>query len=126
MPLGRGSPWQGTFSAQGDWMSARRVSLISGFALLACLAFGALELARPLIYTRLCNLFRDAIARSGRTTTPNPNLVFLAIDAPSVFSLDENDIDSVYGLAGNSSADARALRLMSKGFPWSREIYAAV
>ena len=107
-------------------MSARRVSVISSFALAVCVAFGALELTQPLAYLRLCNLFRDAIARAGRTTAPNSNLVFLAIDAPSVFSLDKNDIDTVYGLARDNSADARALRLMSKGFPWSREIYASV
>ena len=106
-------------------MSARRFSLF-GFAFLVCVAFGALELTQPLVYVRLCNLFRDVIARSGRTTAPNPNLVFLAIDAPSVFSLDENDIDTVYGLAGDKSDDRRALRLMSKGFPWSRDIYGLV
>lgn len=126
MPLGAILPNKGTFSAQGDGVSARRVSLISGLALLICVGLGALELAQPLVYLRVCNLFRDAIARSGRTTAPNPNLVFLAIDAPSVFSLDQNDIDTVYGLAGDNSADARALRLMSKGFPWSREIYGLV
>lgn len=107
-------------------MSAKRISIISGFALLVCSGLAILDLTQPPVYLRLCNLYRDAIARSGRTTSPNPDLVFLAIDAASVFSIDANDIDQIYGLAGDSSDDARALRLMSKGFPWSREIYALV
>jgi adenylate cyclase len=106
-------------------MSPRRIFLISGFAILLFAAAACLELTRPLAYVRLCNLYRDAIARSGRTTPPNPNLIFLAIDAQSV-SLDEHDIDSVYGLAGDDSASTRALRLMSKGFPWSREVYGLI
>ena len=107
-------------------MSARRIFIISAFALAVCAGLAILDLTPPLGYLRLCNLYRDAIARAGRTTSPNPDLVFLAIDAASVFSLDANDIDQVYGLAGDDSADARSLRLMSKGFPWSREIYALV
>jgi adenylate cyclase len=113
------------FPLSSDRMSARRISFISSFALLLCIGFAALELTRPLVYVRLCNLYRDAIARTGRTTSPNPNLVFLAIDAHSV-SLDQNDVDQVYQLAGDNSDNARALRLMSKGFPWSREVYALV
>ena len=105
-------------------MSARRVSLISGFALIVCVAFGALELIQPLAYVRLCNLFRDAIARSGRTAASNPDLVFLAIDAQSI-GFDETDIQS-YHLSSDGSDETRALRLMSKGWPWSREVYAAV
>src|SRR5437762_14369609 len=92
-------------------MSARRISFISGFALLLCIGFAVLELTRPMIYVRLCNLYRDAIVRAGRTASPNPNLVFLAIDAASV-SLDQNDVDHVYQLDGDNSDNARALRLM--------------
>jgi len=106
-------------------MSARRISFISGFAVLVSVAFGTLEVKQPLAYTRLCNLYRDAIARAGRTAPPNPNLVFLAIDASSV-SLDETDIDEVFGLNQSNSDDAHTLRLISKGFPWSREVYALV
>src|SRR5689334_13732503 len=105
-------------------MSARRVSVISAFALLICVGVGALELFQPVGYVRLCNLFRDAIARSGRTTAPNPNLVFLAIDSQSI-GFDETDLLS-YQLSSNDSGETRALRLMSKGWPWSREVYAAV
>jgi len=106
-------------------VSARRISIIFSCAFVVCAAAAFLELKRPLSYVRLDNLYRDAIARSGRTTPANPNLVFLAIDASSV-SLDEMDIEDVFGLDKDDSDDARALRLMSKGFPWSREIYALV
>ncbi len=106
-------------------MSARRIFITSGFALLVFAAAAFLDLTRPLAYVRLNNLYRDAINRSGRTTAPNPDLVFLAIDAASV-SLDQTDIDQIYGLSGDTSDTARALRLMSKGFPWSREVYGLV
>jgi adenylate cyclase len=106
-------------------VSAKRISIVFGFALLACGASTFLELKRPLAYIRLDNLYRDAIARSGKTTPANPKLVFLAIDAASV-SLDETDIDEIFTVAGGKSDEGRALRLMSKGFPWSREIYALV
>src|SRR5689334_5543407 len=106
MPLGSRLPEQGTFSAQRDGMSARHALLISGFALIVCVAFGALELIQPLAYVRLCNLFRDAIARSGRTTASNPDLVFLAIDAQSI-GFDETDIQS-YHLSSDGSDETRA------------------
>jgi adenylate cyclase len=105
-------------------VSAWRVSAISAFAVLVCIGFGALELIHPLAYVRLCNLFGDAIARSGRTTVSNPDLVFLAIDAQSI-GFDETDIQS-YHLSNDDSGETRALRLISKGWPWSREVYAAV
>lgn len=106
-------------------MSARRFFIVSGFALLVCAALAVLELTRPLAYVRVCNLYRDAMARSGRTTSPNPDLVFLAIDAQSV-SFDETDINETYHLSGDNSDETRALRLIAKGFPWSREIYGLV
>ncbi|HST29453.1 MAG TPA: CHASE2 domain-containing protein, partial [Chthoniobacterales bacterium] len=126
MPLPGYSAKRARFPLRHYGMSAKRISIISGLALVVCVGFAVLELTQPLIYVRLCNLYRDAIARSGRRTSPNPDLVFLAIDAQSVFSLDQNDIDTVYGLAGDNSDSARALRLMSKGYPWSREVYALV
>ena len=106
-------------------MFTRRALIISGFALLVSIGLGVLDLTRPFVYLRLCNFYRDAIAQSGRTTPPNPDLVFLAIDASSV-SLDETDIDDMFGLDRDNSDDGRALRLISKGFPWSREVYALV
>jgi adenylate cyclase len=119
------SPNEGTFPAQATGVSARRIFITSGFALFVLAAAALLELSRPLAYVRLNNLYRDAINRSGRTTPQNPNLVFLAIDAASV-SLDQTDIDQIYGLSDDTSDAARALRLMSKSFPWSREVYGVV
>ena len=106
-------------------MPAKRICIISGIAVLVFAALGWVDRARPFTWIRLCNLYRDAITRAGRTTQPNSNLVFLAIDAASV-SLDETDTDQLYGLAADNSEEAYALRLMSKGFPWSREIYGLV
>src|SRR4029077_11422068 len=118
-------PNKGTFPAQAIGVSARRIFITFGFALFVFAVAAFLDLSHPLAYVRLNNLYRDAINRSGRTTPPNPNLVFLAIDAASV-SLDQTDIDQVYGLSGDTSDTARALRLISKGFPRSREVYGLV
>jgi adenylate cyclase len=80
----------------------------------------------PFSYSRARNLLRDAIARAGRTTPPNPQLVFLAIDAASA-SIDETDIEGLYGFsADDQSTEARALRLMSHQWPWRREVHALV
>jgi adenylate cyclase len=106
-------------------MLARRALIISAFAIVCFVAVLLLDAIQPLAYLRLRNLYRDAISRAGRTTPPNPDLVFLAIDAASV-SLDENDIDQAYGLANDNSEEARALRLMSQSYPWSREVHALV
>jgi len=46
----------------------------------ACL----LDLLSPSVYLQTEFRLRDAIARAGRTTPANPNLVFLAIDSDSV------------------------------------------
>jgi adenylate cyclase len=105
-------------------VSARRIFITSGFALFVFVVAALLELSRPLAYVRLNNLYRDAINRSGRTTPPNPNLVFLAIDAASV-SVDQVDVEE-YKLANDTSDGGRALRLMSKDYPWSREVYGLV
>ena len=126
MPLGRWKPLtRHVFRSSSYPMSARRTSIICSFALLISAVTAFLELSRPLAYVRLNNLYRDAVNRSGRTTSPNPDLVFLAIDSASV-SLDQTDIEEVYGLSGDDSGSVRALRLMSQGFPWSREVYALV
>ena len=104
-------------------MRARRALIISAFALLCLVGVLLLDTFQPFAYLRLRNLYRDAVSRAGRTTRPNPDLVFLAIDAASV-SLDQDDIDQAYGLTKDNSAEARALRIISQGYPWSREIHA--
>src|SRR5438270_11575587 len=106
-------------------MSGRRLWIICGLAFMTSLGVCAIDVIRPYSYVRLCNLYRDLISRMGRTTAPNPNLAFLSIDAASV-NLDQNDIDELFGLADTNSKEGRALRLMSKRFPWPREVYALV
>ena len=59
-------------------------------------------------------------------TPPNPNLLFLAIDSDSV-SLDETlDIEGLFSSSSSNPELRRALEIMSKGWPWNREIYAII
>ena len=51
-------------------------------------------------------------------------MVFLAIDSDSVGIEEGADIENLYGLTEANSTEARALRLMSKHWPWPREVYA--
>jgi CHASE2 domain-containing sensor protein len=104
---------------------SKRVLVISGLALLITVIVSALDLVRPYAYLRLCNIYRDAINRGGRMAPPNPDLVFLAIDAASV-NLDESDIQDLFELGNDHSIESRALRLMSRRFPWSREVYGLI
>lgn len=107
-------------------MFRRRIVTV---ALLTALCAGVaawLELKRPGPYVQAEYRLRDLIARSGRTTPANPDLLFLAIDSDSV-TLDES-LD-LKGLFSSSSIDAqsrRALEIMTKGWPWDREIYAMI
>lgn len=106
-------------------MRSKRILVISGLAFVTITIVSALDLGRPFIYLRLCNLYRDGLSRGGRTTSANPELVFLAIDAASV-NLDESDIEDLFNLGSDDSKASRALHLMSRRFPWSREVYALV
>ena len=45
------------------------------------LALVALDQYLPFAYMRVCNLTRDALARVGRKTPPNPDLLTKSIDA---------------------------------------------
>jgi len=106
-------------------MFSKRLLVISGLAFLIIVIVSALDLVRPYFYLRLCNLYRDAVNRGGRTTPANPGLVFLAVDVASV-NLDESDVDDFFNLGGDESKEVRALRLMTQRYPWSREVYALV
>src|SRR4051812_37526886 len=76
---------------------------------------------------RARNFVRDAIARAGRKTAANPDLVFLAIDSDSISSTEENEVEEIYGPFDDPNAiDARALHLMKKQWPWSRAVYGLV
>lgn len=100
--------------------------VMTAIALVCLVALVALDYFTPFAYLRARNLVRDAIARAGRTTPPNPNLVFLAIDSDSVTLEEGADISGMYGLTESDSEETRALRLMSRLWPWPREIYGLV
>lgn len=69
------------------------------------------------------SFIRDAITRLGRKTAPAENLVFLAIDNDSVTVDESTDLDELFDLKNADEKSVRALKLMSKGWPWSREVY---
>ena len=102
-------------------MLARRIAAIVATAGVCLAAMLAVDIASPFAYTRARNLLRDAISRAGRTTPPNPDLVFLAIDQAS-FSFDDIEAET----AASDPAAARAQELMRKDWPWSREVHALV
>ncbi|MDP9098493.1 MAG: CHASE2 domain-containing protein [Verrucomicrobiota bacterium] len=94
---------------------------------IACAAFGiAIELFRPAFYVQVEYRLRDLIARSGRTTPPNPDLVFLAIDSASVTLDPELDLDGLLSSSASDLSSHRALEIMTKGWPWNREVYALI
>src|SRR5438094_6717008 len=107
-------------------MFLRRIVIV---VLLTTLCAGAatwLEWKRPTYYVQAEYRLRDVIARSGRTTPVNPNLVFLAIDSDSV-TLDEDlDLNRLFPSSAQDPECRRALKIMSKGWPWDREIYAMI
>ncbi|MEO7167147.1 MAG: CHASE2 domain-containing protein [Chthoniobacterales bacterium] len=73
-----------------------------------------------------CGTPRATRSRAGRTTPASPDLVFLAIDSDSVSLDSTTDVKELYGLTNEGSAEAHALKLMSKAWPWPREVYALV
>jgi adenylate cyclase len=105
---------------------ARRVFVTSVVALFCFVALVALDVVRPFAYSRLSNIYRDAVSRAGRKTAPNPNLVFLAIDSDSVGLETGADLEEMFGVAAKDSVEARALSAMAQHWPWRREVYALV
>ena len=103
-------------------MRLSRLGFLTVVAAVCCGTLVTLELTQPFPYQRLQNLCRDALARVGRTTAANPDLVFLAIDSESAHLLAEDA--EIYGSKDPSSIEARAFKLMTKSWPWPREIYA--
>ncbi|MGI8430885.1 MAG: CHASE2 domain-containing protein [Chthoniobacterales bacterium] len=104
----------------------QRLSLLSGIAAVTLGGLLLQDRAQTVLLPHLRNLARDALAQAGRTTPANPDLVFLAIDSDSV-SLDATtDVKGLYGLRAEASEEAHALALMSKAWPWPREVYALV
>ena len=84
------------------------------------------DLKRPAYYVQAESRLRDVVARSGRTTPINSDLVFLAIDSDSVTLDKELDVNGLFPSSASNPESRRALELMSKGWPWNRQIYAMI
>src|SRR5438874_13785331 len=107
-------------------MPVRRIVVAILLVALCAGAASLLDLFPPSYYLQTESRLRDALARSGRTTSANPNLLFLAIDSDSV-SLDETlDLEGLFLSSSGNPESRRALEIMSKGWPWNREIYALI
>ena len=107
-------------------MPRRRTLVVLLLATLCATAAALLDFTAPGYYRQSEYRLRDAIARSGRTTPANPDLLFLAIDSDSV-TLDETlDLQGLFSSGLTDAGSRRALEIMSKGWPWNREIYAII
>jgi len=107
-------------------MPPRRIVVAILLVALCAGAASLLDLFPPSYYLQTESRLRDAIARAGRATSANPNLLFLAIDSDSV-SLDETlDLEGLFSSSSGNPESRRALEIMSKGWPWNREIYALI
>ena len=76
--------------------------------------FNAVAALRPCLI--IDGTYIDLLERTGRTTPPNPDIVFLGIDDASgrLDALDPAEVQA-----------SRPLTLMTQPFPWSHEVYAA-
>ena len=107
-------------------MPNRRTLVVLLFATLCAAAATLLDFTSPDYYRQTESRIRDVIARSGRTTPANPDLLFLAIDSDSV-TLDETlDLQGLFSSSSSDPRSRRALEIMSRGWPWNREIYAMI
>jgi signal transduction histidine kinase len=97
--------------------------------LLTLLCAGAavwLDLQRPGYYNQAEYRLRDLIARAGRTTPLNPDLVFLAIDSESLTLDKDLDLNGLFPSTANKPGARGALEIMTNPWPWDREIYAMI
>ena len=69
---------------------------------------------------------RDFLTRHGRRTEANPKLVFLAIDNASISIDAQSDLKELFGVEDESSPEGRALKMMSRPWPWPRSIYGLI
>jgi len=107
-------------------MFRRRIVIV---VLLTTLSAGvaiALELLRPAFYVQAEYRLRDLLTRSGRTTPVNSDLLFLAIDSASVPLDPELDLKGLLASSVGDPASHRALEMMTKPWPWDREVYALI
>ncbi|HEX8076472.1 MAG TPA: CHASE2 domain-containing protein, partial [Chthoniobacterales bacterium] len=107
-------------------MFRRRMAIVVLLIALCSGAAIAVELIRPAFYIQAEYRVRDLIARSGRTTPANPDLIFLAIDSASVSLDPELDVEGLLASSAQDPASRGALKLMTKPWPWDREVYALI
>lgn len=67
--------------------------------------------------------FRNFLVREGTTAPVDRDLMFIAIDNDSV-SIEALDLDQLFIDVPRDSNDFRALQMMSRQWPWPRELYA--
>jgi signal transduction histidine kinase len=92
-----------------------------------CAGIGILlERVGPSYYIQTEYRLRDMIARAGRTTPSNPDLIFLAIDSESVSLERDLDLNGLFSLSKLEPGSRVALEIMTKGWPWDRAIYAMI
>src|SRR5437868_9412138 len=107
-------------------MFRRRIVVVLLLAAVCAAAATLLDLTSPTSYVQTESRVQDSIARAGRKTPANPDLLFLAIDSDSL-SLDETlDLRGLFSSSSSDPESQRALEIMSKGWPWNREIYAMI
>jgi adenylate cyclase len=96
-------------------------ALFAAGAFLLVTGFYRLENAgrAPRILTHWDYWFRDLLTRGGRLNPPDNRLFFLGLDEASR-SLSSLDLENI----SPGSLEYRALTLMIKPWPWSREVYA--
>ena len=104
-------PPSACFPLRPKSMPLRRIVVAILLVALCAAAASLLDLTSPSYYLQTESRLRDAIARSGRTTPANPNLLFLAIDSDSV-SLDETlDLEGLF--SSSSAIPSRVAHLRS-------------
>jgi len=113
-------------AASSQIMFRRRIAVVVSLTMLCAFAASWVEWGRPAYYVQAEYRLRDLIARSGQTTPINPNLVFLAIDSDSVTLDPSLDVNGLFSSSANDPTCHRALEIMSKGWPWDRQIYALI
>jgi signal transduction histidine kinase len=111
--------------AQTSRMPRRRI--IIAILTVLCAGIGILlERIGPSYYTQTEYRLRDLIARAGRTTPSNPDLIFLAIDSDSVTLERDLDLNGLFSSSKLEPGSRAALEIMTKGWPWDRAIYVMI
>ncbi|MEP7015868.1 MAG: CHASE2 domain-containing protein [Verrucomicrobiota bacterium] len=119
-------PLDGMLSARSNPMPRRRIVVILLLAALCGTVAALLEFIRPSYFRQSESFVRDAMMRRGRTTPPNADLIFLAIDNASITLDPTLDLEGLFSSASTAPESRKALELMSKGWPWNREVYALI